>query len=129
MAQAYVVQNDVDRVPSGSAIITDRTASGFEVGDPIVFYNPALETDNKIMFQYISEIDGDIYKTVNAANENPVDVSGNMLRGLAVSFTPFVGTVFRTNYDRYDYLYRSHYNPYRSLYIRFLSAFLRTKKA
>ena len=25
----YVVQNDVDRVPSGSAIITDRTASGF----------------------------------------------------------------------------------------------------
>ena len=89
----YVVQNDVDRVPSGSAIITDRTASGFEVGDPIVFYNPALETDNKIMFQYISEIDGDIYKTVNAANENPVDVSGNMLRGLAVSFTPFVGTV------------------------------------
>lgn len=89
----YVVQNDVDRVPSGSAIITDRTASGFEVGDPIVFYNPALETDNKIMFQYISEIDGDTYKTVNASNENPVDVSGNMLRGLAVSFTPFVGTV------------------------------------
>lgn len=89
----YVVQNDVDRVPSGSAIITDRTASNFQVSDPVVFYNPALETDNKIMFQYISEIDGDTFRTVNAAGENPIDVSESMLRGRAVSFTPFVGTV------------------------------------
>lgn len=89
----YVVQNDVDGVPEGSAIITDRTISTFEVGNPIVFYNPALETENKIMFQFVSSIDGENYITANASNENTITVSPNMIRGYAVSFTPFVGNV------------------------------------